>query len=941
MDMSKLSKSNMENIVKEIRSHSGIKHQNIIELLDHLKEGNIVYLLLSLAENGNLFTYMNKVDISHAAACRIFVQMCLAIEHIHSIGYIHRDIKPENIFLDKDMNALLGDFGWCSHVADASYRYQKAGTYEYMSPEALNGKLQGREVDIWALGILLYELFHNQEPFPGRSSTEVLGSIQKKAVEFFSDVPKEAKDLIVKILVIDPKKRPTIREILSHDFVKKYYHDPLPAAPSGVENFPQSPSSSRNSSPLKNRIGEGIPSGSGTFKLGTGFSETAKAVIRQPTTLSFNKNTGSVVASESNRIITSPRQDLPDNRTPLKLMERQNTMESFKSPLTITSHRLITDTPQAKDPRMNPSVYSMRDFNTPLISDDKMKGFNPNSVQIRPKLTLPIGEGSYRQSNDHPSPLQNNLASISLQKKEVDLPMFPIPGEQTTERTKQITNQNTGCRPSTESRGVPHQYTPAISFNNLDYTSPSNVQQSGTSPIIGFPNYRFQFDSPQNQTQNIQSVSNQIGTIATHQTVTSPRIVIGSHGSHSSPENRSGNTSYSPQNLNIRSGNQDSYQQKLGEIRLQGVQPAEKMGQTIRGSEYITMSSQNMSVGSNQGQALTIGQQYRPQIVSVNTNPVRKTLPITPSNYPMQPAQQAPLQAPLPTDKDSPKNNYPSITIASTSIKQEPKIEMAHQSHSLNSNQVGGGIRIEPSPKPISMGIRDYSSNFDSSMIKTQGSSSTDESRRIQIESKSFDMRNASYTNLTKPLAFEGSSRMSNGNPAQPLAKDEPHSMNVQADKKMFLKRRTSDGFMNSGSGSPSKDSNGYASPLRNMLRVNNGRSSGDRPEQVHQFFNNPANNQNENMGSPLLRPSPVKINSNNYPNGGYQSFFMKKIQSIDSNVSSESELPLVSFPQYSKHWASQNVDSPPSPDLAKAMTAVVITSNSVPRPAMNNTLTR
>jgi serine/threonine protein kinase len=106
---------------------------------------------------------MNKVDIGHAAACRIFVQLCLAIEFIHSKGYIHRDIKPENIFLDRDMNVLLGDFGWCCHVSDTTYRYQKAGTYEYMSPEALNGKLQGREVDIWALGVLLYELFHNQD----------------------------------------------------------------------------------------------------------------------------------------------------------------------------------------------------------------------------------------------------------------------------------------------------------------------------------------------------------------------------------------------------------------------------------------------------------------------------------------------------------------------------------------------------------------------------------------------------------------------------------------------------------------------------------------------------------------------------------------------------------------------------------------------------------
>lgn len=231
------------------------------------------------------------------------------------------------------------------------------------------------------------------------------------------------------------------------------------------------------------------------------------------------------------------------------------------------------------------------------------------------------------------------------------------------------------------------------------------------------------------------------------------------------------------------------------------------------------------------------------------------------------------------------------------------------------------------------MAPREYP-NFDSSMIKTTGSSSTDGSRRIAIETNSFDMKTVSNTVLHKPHGYhDGSNRLSNGNPAPLMARDEPNALVTQGDKKMFLKRRTSDGFMSSGSGSgssPAKDSSGYGSPLRNMLRVNNGRSSGDRIEPSKHFFTNPA--QNQNMGSPLLRPTPSQV-SESY-NGGYQSFFMKRIHSIDSNVSSESELP------HGHTSFTRQPISRISPDLARAMTAVVVNSNVGPRPAINNTLT-
>ena len=86
---------------------------------------------------------------------------------MHNKGFIMRDLKPENLLLDSKMNIKLCDFGWAAHMNDEEYRKLKSGTYAYMSPESLKGELQGKQSDIWSLGILLYELNYKKEPFSG------------------------------------------------------------------------------------------------------------------------------------------------------------------------------------------------------------------------------------------------------------------------------------------------------------------------------------------------------------------------------------------------------------------------------------------------------------------------------------------------------------------------------------------------------------------------------------------------------------------------------------------------------------------------------------------------------------------------------------------------------------------------------------------------------
>lgn len=90
-----------------------------------------------------------------------------------------------------------------------------------MAPEVLKSKHQDNRVDIWALGILLYELFHKKSPFTGKSPKEILNKITDGKIGFKA-VPKEAKDLILRILRVNPDERPTIEKIFNHEWFKKF-----------------------------------------------------------------------------------------------------------------------------------------------------------------------------------------------------------------------------------------------------------------------------------------------------------------------------------------------------------------------------------------------------------------------------------------------------------------------------------------------------------------------------------------------------------------------------------------------------------------------------------------------------------------------------------------------------------------------------------------------
>lgn len=213
--------SDKEKLMREVIYHQRVSdHPNIVNIYDHFKIGQQIYIEMEFASNGDLFKYLQKhaTTMKDDEKRKLMYQVCCAIEFIHENGMIHRDIKPENILLDENYNAKICDFGWTCHLDDTKSRYETAGTYEYMSPESLTNQMQGKPADLWSLGILVYELYHGVEPFPGQNKKEVLHSIYNSQAVFNRDVPEDAISVFEKCVRYDPRNRPSIEELLNHQF---------------------------------------------------------------------------------------------------------------------------------------------------------------------------------------------------------------------------------------------------------------------------------------------------------------------------------------------------------------------------------------------------------------------------------------------------------------------------------------------------------------------------------------------------------------------------------------------------------------------------------------------------------------------------------------------------------------------------------------------------
>ncbi|CAI5758747.1 unnamed protein product [Candida verbasci] len=213
-------------LLSEIKIHKSLKHPNIVNFIDCFEDDVNVYILLEICPNQSLMELLKTRKRVSEPEVRLFmVQIVGAIKYLHSRRVIHRDLKLGNIFFDPEMNLKIGDFGLASVLPSTdSKKYTICGTPNYIAPEVLGGKNTGHsfEVDIWAIGIMLYALLIGKPPFQAKDVNVIYERIKKTEYTFPDDKPisSSAKQLIKDLLSLNPLNRPNINEILNYEWFK-------------------------------------------------------------------------------------------------------------------------------------------------------------------------------------------------------------------------------------------------------------------------------------------------------------------------------------------------------------------------------------------------------------------------------------------------------------------------------------------------------------------------------------------------------------------------------------------------------------------------------------------------------------------------------------------------------------------------------------------------
>ena len=208
---------------REIEIMYILNHPHCLRLKNHFEDDQNFYLVMPLAHKGQLYRVLRKFKkFDERTAAQILRETISALQYLHSFKppIIHRDIKPENLLLNNGGRVLLADFGW-SNFSDGDVRKTFCGTPEYIAPEMLLKKGHDTRVDIWSIGVLMFELLAGYSPFVAKNNQDLYQNIRRLKIQWPKDMPPLAKNLIGKILKLNPLDRPSLQDILDHQWFKQ------------------------------------------------------------------------------------------------------------------------------------------------------------------------------------------------------------------------------------------------------------------------------------------------------------------------------------------------------------------------------------------------------------------------------------------------------------------------------------------------------------------------------------------------------------------------------------------------------------------------------------------------------------------------------------------------------------------------------------------------
>ncbi|XP_035691989.1 phosphorylase b kinase gamma catalytic chain, skeletal muscle/heart isoform-like isoform X1 [Branchiostoma floridae] len=219
-----------DSVMKEVTILQMVsRNANIIQLVDVFECTTFIFLVFELIKGGELFDYLTEVvELSERETRFVMRQLFEVVKFLHDLNIVHRDLKPENILIQGKLEIKVSDFGFAVRLKEEQLLKELCGTPGYLAPEVLKCSMidgfagYGKEVDMWACGVIMYTLLAGQPPFWHRKQMMLLRNIMEGNYNFdgpeWEDISHTSKDLIAHLLIVDPKNRFTAEQALQHPF---------------------------------------------------------------------------------------------------------------------------------------------------------------------------------------------------------------------------------------------------------------------------------------------------------------------------------------------------------------------------------------------------------------------------------------------------------------------------------------------------------------------------------------------------------------------------------------------------------------------------------------------------------------------------------------------------------------------------------------------------
>jgi serine/threonine protein kinase len=181
----------------------------IVNIKSAFQDEKYLYIISDFMQGGDLYYHLHQCRVLDFDRAQFYMsELVLALDYLHKNNMIYRDLKPENILLDAKGHLKLTDFGLSKMMNSSKDKaFTICGTLQYIAPEMFINKGYDKMIDWWSLGCLLYEMFVGKFPFQIKRNAKINFELYQKKLQFPRHMDEDAKDLITKLLIVDPKKR--------------------------------------------------------------------------------------------------------------------------------------------------------------------------------------------------------------------------------------------------------------------------------------------------------------------------------------------------------------------------------------------------------------------------------------------------------------------------------------------------------------------------------------------------------------------------------------------------------------------------------------------------------------------------------------------------------------------------------------------------------------